>query len=323
MKDFNNLPLMYHELAHLWPLISAPEDYAEEARHWREALVEKLGAGEHEILELGVGGGNNLSHILRPAKGDNRDNDTGSERVFSKSPLGRGFRGGLVEDKNTPRPSATPLKRGNDDYTQKVHHNADLSGKARSDLFDSSAVTFRATAVDLSEKMLANCRRLNPEVELQVGDMRSVRLGRKFSAVLIHDAISYMTSEADLRAVFATAAEHLKPGGVFITTPDHFEESFTDDAVHHNTRSDCRTTLSLVQYSYRPDRSRSFYETLMFYIIREGDQVRVEQERHRLGLFPIATWLRLLDEAGFEVERRPYDVHDDHHEAYLFVGVLR
>ena len=57
------LKRMYDELAHLWRLISPPEDYADEARYWRDALRAKLGSGRHEILELGVGGGNNLSHL--------------------------------------------------------------------------------------------------------------------------------------------------------------------------------------------------------------------------------------------------------------------
>jgi hypothetical protein len=35
--------------------------------------------------------------------------------------------------------------------------------------------------------------------------MRTVRLGETFDAVLVHDAISYMTSEADRLSVFETA----------------------------------------------------------------------------------------------------------------------
>ena len=57
------LPRMYTEFARYWTLISDPADYAEEARYWREALRSRLGPGRHEILELGVGGGNNLSHL--------------------------------------------------------------------------------------------------------------------------------------------------------------------------------------------------------------------------------------------------------------------
>ena len=55
--------LLYNELAHLWPVISPPEDYAEEAGHWRAALRRYLGQGRHRVLELGVGGGHNLSHL--------------------------------------------------------------------------------------------------------------------------------------------------------------------------------------------------------------------------------------------------------------------
>ena len=54
---------MYNDLAYLWPIISPPEDYAEEAGYWRRAIRETLGEGRHQVLELGVGGGHNLSHL--------------------------------------------------------------------------------------------------------------------------------------------------------------------------------------------------------------------------------------------------------------------
>ena len=59
MKDI----LLYDKLAYLWPVISPPEDYAEEALHWRRAIRDRLGSGRHHLLELGVGGGHNLSHL--------------------------------------------------------------------------------------------------------------------------------------------------------------------------------------------------------------------------------------------------------------------
>ena len=52
--------------------------------------------------------------------------------------------------------------------------------------------------------------------------MRSIRLGRTFKAVLIHDAISYMLTEGDLGDAFGTARAHLEPGGVLIVAPDWF-----------------------------------------------------------------------------------------------------
>ena len=67
---------------------------------------------------------------------------------------------------------------------------------------------FECTLTDLSPDMLALSRTLNPECEHLEGDMRTLRLGRTFDVVFIHDAISYLTTEEDLRAALETAAVH-------------------------------------------------------------------------------------------------------------------
>jgi len=241
------LPRMYTEFAHYWPLISDPADYADEAKVWRDTLRARLGPGRHEILELGVGGGHNLSH---------------------------------------------------------------LTGE------------FKATAADLSPQMIEQARKLNPDVTFHVGDMRTIRLDREFRAVLIHDAISYMLTEDDLRATFATAAAHLEPGGVFITSPDWTRENFHAPAVSHDTNTDGAITFTLIEYTRDPDPADTTAESLMWYLIEEEGTLRVEEDRHVMGLFSEETWLRLIEEAGFYVEKVPYDFHEDHRESYLFVGVL-
>jgi SAM-dependent methyltransferase len=51
----------------------------------------------------------------------------------------------------------------------------------------------------------------------QQGDIRSIKLGQTFDAILsIFHVISYQIENADLTAVFTKASEHLQPGGVFI-----------------------------------------------------------------------------------------------------------
>jgi SAM-dependent methyltransferase len=52
---------------------------------------------------------------------------------------------------------------------------------------------FQLTLTDLAPAMLAVSQAINPECEHLVGDMRSLRLGRLFDIVLIHDAIMYAT----------------------------------------------------------------------------------------------------------------------------------
>lgn len=74
------------------------------------------------------------------------------------------------------------------------------------------------TLSDLSPAMVELSRTINPSLEHHVGDMRSLRLGRTFDAVLIHDAVMYLTTEADLRAAFDTAFVHCRPGEAGFTT---------------------------------------------------------------------------------------------------------
>ena len=75
--------------------------------------------------------------------------------------------------------------------------------------------------VDRSPGMLEVSRVLNPECEHIEGDMRTVRLGRVFDCVFVHDAVVYMTSESDLRRAIETVYVHCKPGGAALFAPDH------------------------------------------------------------------------------------------------------
>ncbi|HEX2722814.1 MAG TPA: class I SAM-dependent methyltransferase, partial [Gemmatimonadaceae bacterium] len=81
---------------------------------------------------------------------------------------------------------------------------------------------YDVTGVDMSEGMLAaaNGRKrglppgLASRLDFAHGDARSVRLGRRFNAVIsLFHVMSYQTSNADISAAFSTAREHLLPGG--------------------------------------------------------------------------------------------------------------
>lgn len=53
---------LYDELADWWPLLSAPEEYVEEAAFFRDCLLQNGDAPAKTLLELGSGGGNIASH---------------------------------------------------------------------------------------------------------------------------------------------------------------------------------------------------------------------------------------------------------------------
>ena len=79
--------------------------------------------------------------------------------------------------------------------------------------------------VDMSEAMIAHTEvrkvNLTPEVAARLsfglGDVRTVRTSETYDAVIsLFHVMSYQAENADQTAMFTTAREHLRPGGVFI-----------------------------------------------------------------------------------------------------------
>ena len=262
---------MYDDFAHLWPLISHHSDYEFEAKHWRNALAAELGQGRLRILELGVGGGNNLHHILYP------------------------YCDG--------RMSSDPACNGEHMRRDQPAHDA--------------------VVVDPSPKMLANCRLLNPTAAQHIGDMRSVRLGEVFDAVLIHDAVCYLMSEDDINATLATARVHLRDGGVLIMAPDWYLETYPGTVLDAGIRRDVTPEFASIEFDHDPDPCDNTLESVFIYIIKNADgSVNVEEDRHITGIFSIQTWLDMMGESGFHAKSIPYPVHEDGRDGYLLVGVL-
>jgi hypothetical protein len=232
---------MYDELADWFHLLTAPEEYAEEAASILECLREHVDGPLETLLELGSGGGNTASHL-------------------------------------------------------RAH--------------------LRLTLTDLSPAMLDLSRTLNPGCEHLVADMRSVRLGRTFDAVLIHDAVMYMSTAQDLRAALATAFVHVRPGGAAVFAPDCVVETFQPKA-SHGGHDGAGRALRYLEWDHDPDPDDTSYVTDFALLLREGDaDVRVRHDRHVMGLFPRATWLDLLRDVGFAPS-----VAGDRWGRDVFVGV--
>jgi SAM-dependent methyltransferase len=177
---------------------------------------------------------------------------------------------------------------------------------------------FAMTLVDVSPSMLAVSRALNPECEHLEGDIRTLRLGRTFDAVFVHDAICHMTTKADLRAVLQTAFEHCRPGGVALFAPDFVRETFAEYTDHGGNDTE-RGSVRFVQWTTDPDPGDTTYFVDFAILIRDPEgRMRVEHERHIYGLFKRAEWQRLMREVGFESSAKSA-LHDDFGRD-LFVG---
>lgn len=180
---------------------------------------------------------------------------------------------------------------------------------------------FALTLVDLSAGMLDVSRRLNPGCEHLQGDMRTVRLGRTFDAVFVHDAVDYMTTEADLRRAIDTAWVHCRPGGVAVFIPDATHETFEPGSECGGSDGPGALGVRFLEWSWDPDPGDTWTRTEYAFLLREADgSVRAVHETHRVGLFGREVWLRLLREAGFAAVAVPEQTSEDRPPRECFVG---
>jgi SAM-dependent methyltransferase len=164
---------------------------------------------------------------------------------------------------------------------------------------------FACTLTDVSPAMLEASRRINPECEHIVGDMRTLRLERHFDVVFVHDAVMYMTTEDDLHRAMTTAFVHCRPGGVVLFAPDCVKETFRPATDCGGTDGDGRA-LRYLEWTWDPDPADTTYFCDFVYALREGHgEPRVVRDRHVEGVFARATWLRLLERTGFRAHVGP------------------
>jgi SAM-dependent methyltransferase len=166
---------------------------------------------------------------------------------------------------------------------------------------------FALTLLDLSPEMLTLSRKLNPECEHVQGDMRSTRLGRQFDCILVHDAVSHMTSRDDLARVIETAYLHCAPGGVALFQPDFVRETFVAGVVTGGSDG-AERALRYLEWRWDPETTDETYLTDMAYLLRdEAGKVEALHDRFVMGLFMRVTWMGLIAAAGFEADAIPFD----------------
>jgi hypothetical protein len=183
---------------------------------------------------------------------------------------------------------------------------------------------YKVTGVDISAGMRQIAARLNPGVEYQHGDIRDVRLGRTFDAVLLHDASSYMISIEELLAAYRTAAAHLEPGGVMVTLPEEIRSRFQQHKTSAWTHAVGDRVVSTMETDFDPDPTDTWFETTYVYLIRDGSQVTVEVDTHKSGLFHLEDMLAAMREAGFEPEVSPWELSElDPDEDYPLVTAVK
>jgi SAM-dependent methyltransferase len=155
--------------------------------------------------------------------------------------------------------------------------------------------------IDLLESNIAHARSRGRSCVFQVGDMRTVRLGRTFDAVIcLGNALSYLLTDEDLAQGVATFDAHARPGALLILDllnarcyldGDGFRERIEGRIQTPEFTADSVAVHSLDRLTRRLKRTRTWR------VPTQPDVVDVAE--YRL-LYPEEI-RRLLEAAGFEV----------------------
>ncbi|MGW2322395.1 class I SAM-dependent methyltransferase [Streptomyces sp. NPDC001680] len=79
------------------------------------------------------------------------------------------------------------------------------------------AKRFECIGVDLQPGMVDYARRTRPELDIRVGDMRTVRLRKRVDVVTcMGNSLAYVHGNKEISQVFATFAAHARPGTLLV-----------------------------------------------------------------------------------------------------------
>lgn len=170
---------------------------------------------------------------------------------------------------------------------------------------------FDVTAVEVSEAMIEQGRPKNETVEWVHGDMRSVKLGRRYGlAICAFNSFLCLRSQEDALAFLRNAHGYLvEPGGllgieVSAFSPEELSDTPGSPSLHHDfTRELPQETLERFSVS-RYDAATQLLSMRLFYELYDQEGKLQNKRMHELtirvvGRGELELMLRLV---GFEVE---------------------
>lgn len=166
---------------------------------------------------------------------------------------------------------------------------------------------YAVTGVDLSEEMLSCARNSaggNALLDYVQGDARSVRLGKTCNVVIsLFHVMSYQQSNEDLKAAFATACCHLKPGGTFIFDCWYGPGVLTDrPAMRMKELEDEKICVTrIAQPVMHPNENIVDVNYLVFIRDKQTGDVHEVRETHRMRYLFLPEIRQMLSDTGFEL----------------------
>lgn len=161
---------------------------------------------------------------------------------------------------------------------------------------------YDVTALDLSEEMLmiASQRALEEDVTVQFveGDMLDLtNVGIYQAVTCFSDSLCYMKEEEDVQQVFDGVYGILEEDGRFlfdVHSTYQIDEVFPDYNYHYQTDD-----FAFLWESYKGDVPHSIEHFLTFFVSDQEGKFERADELHQERTYPLETYVRMLENAGF------------------------
>jgi len=155
---------------------------------------------------------------------------------------------------------------------------------------------YQVVGIDLDPQMVDIARRKFPEVSFHVADMMDFRLEQRFDAVVcLFSSIGYLKEEKRLINAVQNMVDHLKPGGVLAIEPWFSPDMFKPGTVHATFVDQPELKIARMNISQQVGNNSVFD---FHYLVATPEKVEHFTERHELGLFTHAQYMRAFELAG-------------------------
>jgi len=157
--------------------------------------------------------------------------------------------------------------------------------------------------VEYAPAMRTIAERRLPGVPIHPDDMRELRLGRTFDAVVcLGNAIACTASADELRVAVDRMVDHLEPGGVLVVEPFWFPENFIEGYVRGHLAVEEHRVVARITHSRREgDRARMEIR----FVVAEPSGMRDVREVLDIALFTHAEYVDAISRTGCTVELVP------------------
>ena len=184
---------------------------------------------------------------------------------------------------------------------------------------------FSILGVDMSHGMLKVAKKKNPSVVYKKGDMRTFNAGKQFDTAICLDSIWYNRSYKDLEKTLRNFHRHLKKDGVAIFSLYPWKHNFKQNDININKHSDKDVDVVLFTIEHDPDPKDTTHESVFIFLTRKNGKLKVETEKHIVGLFEFPKVKKLLSDIGFETHLYEIDFSGKkyHQDPAIFVCVKK